>query len=626
MTGSAFDFEEALRAQIIDRPRRTAIHSVVDEITRPKFRASGARAYASRTVEHRRKYAGDPWGYFFDVLGATLTKQQDEVLELLEASTRVLVPSANNQGKTFLAAGYGVYIFDAVAALPDEENGLEEQGARIILPGPDHDTVFETIYSEMLTHAARAESRGFLMPGERSDRSVLWRVRAKWNVEVLSPPNKVGQNVSHTASGRHHRNQIAIIEEGQGVGEPLWLASEGMCSSHGNKIFSPFNPTEPTGAAYQRSRNGSYRVYVMDAFKHPNVLERKPVIPDAVDFAVIDTRVRTDCRDRGPYPGPPIEPEFGDFVYALPPLNGDGVAIPERGGRKDGIPGHRDGTPRVYRPSGAFQAQIRGQWPSSSDTGLFDAASWDAGVQRWKAGADPQKTPTRVGCDPARRGGDEIVGVPAWGENADALLRAFALAEQTGPKAVERLRETRRIRSGLPEVFPKGDGVDVAERYHARWPDSPLVVDEGGVGASPYDHLNRVLKHDVVAVAFSETPLERVPGEPYADNMRVQLYVRAAMLVARGLVDPPDDAQLREEVLATDLLPGAGKIIEEFDATKKRLAKRRVQTVRLPEKDDIKKRIGRSPDRADAWVLSLFQPPPAKQRDYDFSSIPPIQR
>lgn len=581
----------------------------------------GARSQATRTARARRRYAGDPWAYFADILGWTLTPQQEEALAVMEAETRVLLPSGNNLGKTFLIGGFGVYVMDAVAALPDAENGAEEQGARILLPGPDHDTVFETVYAEMLSHAARAEARGHLMPGERSDRSVLWRVRAKWHVEVLTPPKRVGQNVAHTASGRHHRNQIALIEEGQGVEEPLWRAAEGMCSSPGNKIISPFNPTEPSGPAYARAQSGGYRVVHLDAFEHPNVKERRAVVPDAVDVAVIDQRVRTDCRDRGPWPGTPLEPDYGDFVYALPPARGaagSAAGAAELGPRADGQLGAPGGALRVYRPNGPFTAQVRGRWPASSDSGLFNSADLDAAMRAWREAKRPPGAPDRVGGDIAREGTDDTVTAPAWGDAADVLLRAYAEAQEqeAAPAALAQLLAARRAYVGELRVFPKGDGPETAQRIARVYPDSPLVLDEGGVGSSPLDHLTRVLGQEAIGVSFGAAALPRVPGEPWTDNLRTQLYVRAAMVVARGLVLVPHDPLLREELLAHWLEESSrtAEVLVTRKGQPARRVKQRVPSVALPEKKEIKKRIGRSPDRADAFVLSLFSPPTPKPK------------
>lgn len=571
----------------------------------------GAKAQAAREVAARRRYVGDPWAYHRDIFGVDLTPQQDGVLELLNRATRVLIPSANNVGKTFLLAGWGIYCFDVLGAL--EGDGEAELGGRILLPGPDHPTVFATIYSRMLALALRAERRGHLMPGERSENSVLWRVRPEWEMEAFSPPKRVGQQVAHTASGRHHRNQRALIEEGQGVPEAVWKAAEGMCSSEGNQVASSFNPTEPMGPAFQRAQSSTYRVIHLNALEHPNVRARENVVAGAVAFSVIDARVRDDTRDRGPYPATPLEPEQHDVVYALPPEGGD--VAEEHGPREDGIPGHPDGQPRVYRPNAAFTAQVLGQWASDADGGLFRPGDWDAGVHRWRQRPDPSTPPDRVGADMAREGGDETTAAPAWGETGGAILRLYADAQLDGAAAVERIRHENRARVGEIRVLAKGDGVDTAQALDKLFPRSPFIMDESSVGSSPYDHLTRVMGRDATGVSFSNTPLDPLPGEPYSENLRTQLYVRAAMLVNRGLVDPPDDPLLREEILAHRVEP-TRKTVERRDPRTHRIEKIRVDAVALISKDDIKKLIGRSPDRADAFVLSVFDAPPRKARTH----------
>jgi len=577
---------------------------------------SRAPAGAFRDAAQRRAFAGDPWKYTTDILGWTLTPQQERVLEVVESSTRVLVPSANNVGKTWFGALYAVYRFDAVAALPDPEAGLEEQGARILLPGPSHDAVRHTIYAKILTHAARAEKRGFVMPGYRSERSVYWQVRPEWNMEVLSPPKKRGQAVAHTASGRHHANMVAIVEEGQGVVEPIWLAVEGMCSGHGNIIFSIFNPTESRGPAYARVKDGGWRVVHLDAFAHPNVRSRAIVVGGgAVSFSGVDERVRLQCRNRGPYPKTKPDPGRNDFVYALPPWK-DGAPDPTPGARKDKKRGSPKGRLRVFRPNGTFEAQVLGQFPTASDVSLFQRSAWEAAVERWKASTDPAEPPDIVGCDPAREGADDTMLAPRWGPGAEELLRAHAEAEKESEAAVQRVR-ARRARIGELVMIPKGDGPSTARGTAAAFPASPVNVDEGGVGASTLDHLFRVLEHDAVGVSFSASPPQPVPGEPWSENLRTAMYVRASMAVNLGLCDVPPDPDLREECFAVEVIMKS-RVAQTLKG--REWIKDRVDSVLLIPKEQIIALIGRSPDRSDAFVLSLLQP----ERDRDVGGITAI--
>lgn len=569
------------------------------EITGGMIRRRGA----TRDVDKRRAYAGDPWRYMTDVVGIKLTNQQEAVLEKIEKEDRVLVPSATNMGKTFLLAAYALYRFDAVAALPSEEEDLEEQGALILLPGPDEKTVQNTIYKRMVMLAARAEVRGHLMPGVfRSERAVNWVVRPDWMVEPFSPPKKTGQEVAHTVSGRHHRNMIAVVEEGQAAEEALWLAIEGTCTGQGNKIFSTFNPTESRGPTYKRAHSDvRYKVIHLSALDHPNIKRRELVVGGAMSFQEIDARVRTQCKDLGRRRP---NPKFRDFYYALAPEN-----TPERGPRRDGVPGHPDAPVRTFRPSGIFQSQALGQWPTSSSTMLFDGVKLQESVERWASGTTPERPPDRVGGDLAYVGADndDVFTAPAWGDDAARLIRRYleAQAEDEGGEgaAVARLLEHDRIRVGELVQIPNGDGPEVGSAIVAAWPGCPhFVVDIGGPGTSAFDYMNRIAGVNVSGVSFGESAGEPSSLEDWYENVRAAMYCRLALLLNLGLVDLPNDLKLLEELRVVRTLYKSRMVARVLEEP------RRMPSVLLIPKDEIKKLLGRSPDRADAVVLALFDP------------------
>ena len=557
---------------------------------------------AERSIDQRRAYVNRPADYIENVLQIYLTPQQGDALNLIETQNRVLIPSGHNLGKTFLLSAYGIYYFDAIGSQEDEVNRKDQQGARILLPGPDHNTIYMTVYSEMLVHAARAEGAGHLMPGRRSEDSVLWKVGPKWEMEAMAPMKRVGRAVAHSASGRHHANQIALVEEGQGVDESLWQAVEGTCTSQGNKIISSFNPTENSGPTYKRAREGTYSVIHLDGFDHPNVKFRAYSIPAAVDFQFVDDMVR-ECSDRGPYPDSRPDTDYDDFVYALPPVRG----AAEFGPREDGHRGHPKGELRVFRPTPLFQAKVRGKWPTTATTGLFTPGDWDAAVTRWNDGGDPEEDPPdSVGIDPARQGADDTCAAPRWGMSAVKLLREYQFAEEElDEQMLKEIRDHRRVRVGRIRAIGKGDGEEVARALAHRFPASPWVLDEAGVGTSVLDFSLRVFGMEAYGVSFAGRPDEPLSGQRLADNMRAQLYLRAAMLVNRGLCDVPDDPLLREEAMATNIIESSRTVKEQ--ARNGKLVKTKKSSIRIEEKANIKQRIGRSPDRLDAFVLSLHE-------------------
>lgn len=553
------------------------------------------RAEVTRDPDERRRLAGDPWRYIRDVLGYRLVPDQEHAIDLIIRHRRLLLPSGNGTGKTFLLAAMGLYYFDAVAAMPDEDLGLEEQGAIILLPGPDHATIFSTIYSAMLQHADHAERRGYKMPGRRSDNSVLWRVGPRWQIEAISPRERKGREVEHSASGRHHRNMIAIIEEGQGVPEPVWKGSEGMCSGEDNRIVSAFNPTESSGPCYKRARGRTYQVFHISALQHPNVIERRPVIPGAISVMVIDERIREECRDLGRAGEVTPDDTELDFVWTLP-----------------------GSEPHVYRPSAAFTAQVLGQWPRGVVGSLFDAAALDRSMARWTSRRQPDTPPDLVGVDPAREGRDSTRAAPRWGDDAEALLRAFADAKAKGEQAaaaIAALRESRRQYVGPSRLLPKGDGVDTATTLVTMFPASPFAIDDGGIGASVYDHTTRVIGRQAHPVSFGGAAQPPTPGEPWSENVRTQLYVRTAILLAIGLVDAPHDPELREELLAHTTKPRTRSVTERGEDGIERKVRR--SSVLLIEKEEVKRLIGRSPDRADAFVLAVNGDPSPKPTPWE---------
>jgi hypothetical protein len=608
---------EQLGARVMQLPpglRHRALEAI-KVIYPPRVDVDGAIAapsgLAPRDAAQRRKYANDPWAYFRDIFGYWLTPDQEEALALIEKFDRVLLPSGNNTGKSWLLGAYGAYRLDAVAALPDESLGVEEQGGQLLLPGPDHQTIFSTIYQKMLSHARRAESRGFAMPGRRSENSVLWRAGPHWQVEAFSPKLGVGEGVSAGASGRHHRNQVAVIEEGQGVAESIWLGTEGMCSGTGNKIISSFNPIAPRGPAYKRSRGKTYVSLHISALNHPNVRERREVVSGAIGVDKIDARVRSEeCLDMGPAASTVPDAEHHDFVYACPVVD-----APEIGPRTDGVLGHPNFEPHVYRPGDTFVAQVLGQWPKTSSASLFDPAACDRATARWLEGRDPATPPDNVGIDPAREGRDSSGTAPRWGRDAEPLLREYAEAVRKGDaRKVDALRAERQ-RVGVIQIIPKGDGVFVAEEVRRRFPSSPFTCDDGGVGASVLDHLRHVLMASIVGVSFGGGVQEPTPGEPWSENTRTQLYVRAARMLAFGLVDMPNDPQLREELLVHTTKPKSRTVTVLDDNGVER--KVRVSSLLLLDKDSVKKLLGRSPDRADTFVLAVNGDPAPKPTPWE---------
>jgi hypothetical protein len=559
---------------------------------------------AKRDIDHRRSFFGDPWKYAADVFGYTLYPDLERLIDACMRNTRVLAPAANDLGKTFGITLWATYRYDVVAAMPDDDAGLEQQGCLILLPGPTEDGVFATTYLALVKHFERAVRRGFGMPGWWSHKSINMRAGPDWYVEAICPQIVAGEEVAHAASGRHHRqNLIVVIEEGQAVREAVWLAMDGSASGTNDTIVSPFNPDIPVGPARDRAESGEWEVIHMSALDHPNVRQRRIVIPGAVSHKSIDRAVRDQCKDMGRASARACDPKFNDFLYAVPP-RGSNLVDPRP--RTDGHPGHADAELHVYRPNAMFTAQRLGRWPLGESALLFTPEHLQESALRWAAGEDPDRPPDAVGLDPARYG-DDAVTTPRWGPPAGELLKRYHEAARAGTAAADRFRADpkNRIRCGEPRVMPKGDGHALADAACMEFPRSPFVVDQGG-GDSVIDQMRNALSRDVLAIPFGGTPWDPVEGERPAVDMRAAMYIRAAELYTYGLIDSPMPTKLKKDLLAHYVvkLVYRAKDVEVDGGWQKT----KTPAARVIDKPEIKKKTGRSPDYGDSHVLSLVEP------------------
>ena len=562
-------------------------------------RERSARSVATRDPIHRRRYADDPWAYIADILGITLSQPQKKALDAVTSHDRILLAGANNVGKTVLDACIALWFLDARGALPGGD--FEERGARVLLVGPDHSTIFQTVYAEMLSLARRAEARGHLMPGSRSTASVNWKVREKWGVEPFAPAKKAGQKQAHSAAGRHQREQLAILCEAQGIPEPVWKGVEGMCSTQGNRILAETNPTEAHGPFHSRSRLQSWRLVHLSALEHDNITDRRLIIPEAISWQKLESRIRDQCEELGPWPEVQPNAGYDDFIYALTPKD----AEDSEQTRSDGFLGSAEGEPRVYRPRANFAPQSLGRYPKGGEQSLFDPAALDEAMARWREVHAPEIPPDRVGLDSAYGQGDAICAAGAWGADATTLLSRYQEAMANGSQdAIDLLREHQRAYVGRLHILPAARPPETARWMLDRFPQSHWMVEHAGGGEGVCDHARTTLRfYNYSKINPSDAAPPRLDEEAACDNVRASLYVRAAMLVQRGLVDVPDDPMLRQELMAMKLV---------YDRTTVQDGQR-VQVARVTSKKDLLKTLGRSPDRATAFVFALCQPDPGER-------------
>lgn len=193
----------------------------------------------------------------------------------------------------------------------------------------------------------------------------------------------------------------------------------------------------------------------------------------------------------------------------------------------------------------------------------------EAAMQRWKV-EGKQGQMDSLGCDVARGGADQTIIASRYGTWFDGL-KVFPGAETPNGPVVAGL-----IVSALRDAAPVH--IDIS----------------GGYGGSPFDHLQengyQVVGINNAATDLSLNQFDKETGQLKFRNNRAFLMWRL-----REALDPdkgehlalPPDTQLKADLCAP-------------------LWKLTAQGIQIELKDEIIKRIGRSPDRGDAVILAFI--------------------
>lgn len=213
------------------------------------------------------------------------------------------------------------------------------------------------------------------------------------------------------------------------------------------------------------------------------------------------------------------------------------------------------------RDTGMFRARVLGKWPEQGDDILISQQLVERAQERWKGmhGSEVKRTLEAVGCDVARFGNDETV-----------IYKIFDGGYV--PDCV--------VKRGQDLMQTAGDLMKFAQ---AGLLASRIGVDDAGLGGGVTDRL-------------------REQGK----------YVRACN-GGEGATHPDDFVNLRAEMwwaLRTELenatlaLPPDPKL--KGDLTNLKYSYDSRGRVMLEKKQDLKSRIGRSPDRGDALAIAVW--------------------
>jgi phage terminase large subunit len=226
----------------------------------------------------------------------------------------------------------------------------------------------------------------------------------------------------------------------------------------------------------------------------------------------------------------------------------------------------RDQIEKYGRDNPWVLVNVFGKFPPGSLNTLIGPDECAEAIKRHYRPEEYANAPKVLGVDVARFGDDASVIFPRQG------LAAFA-----------------------PMKFRNLDGIQGAgavARKMADWKaDAVFIDDTGGWGASWIDNL-RLLGHAPIAIGFAARP-----NDPRYENKRSEMYFEAIDWIRRG-----------------GALPDCPELVASLSQTTYSF---RGDRLLLEPKEQLKQRLGYSPDEGDAFALTFAQPVAAREVYYD---------
>ncbi len=510
------------------------------------------------------KYHDDPVGFARDCLQLWMTSKQEELLKsLLKPPYRTLGLSANEQGKT---------VTMAVAALWWHKT----RGPAIILTtAPKFDQVKDLLWKEMRRLAKRLpEPTPFQPKACRIDRG---------------PDDFVVGVTARDATsfqGHHGPNMLFLCDEATGIDPEFWEAIESMFSPPGHAWLACFNPTSTSAQVYfefsryeSAVRKGSRRpwhVVTMSGLDHPNIAAElkglEPPIPHAMRMEKFGRLLAQWSTLTGANPFLPVGhidgPAPGDVVW--PPVWA--VEYCQR----------MNVQPRVYRPGPEAQARLLARFPDEGGSAIWGKGDWLSAC-RELPGQSPFDEPIDIlpelGCDIAREGDDMT--------ETHARCAYVSILHQIASKRPP--HETAGHLKDLARWLSDWHNRRKSHLHPRCEPEHvPIKIDDDAAGGTIGGYLREAGFNAIQVSAASNAN-----DTQYYPNRRSELWFVTAEMARRGELDLSRlDIDTREE-LQRQAITCTWKMDSEG---------RRV----VEKKEDLKKRLKRSPDGCDAMNLAYY--------------------
>jgi len=530
-------------------------------------------------------YGRNPVGFCVDVLKQNLTDDVKRMLNTIVENRITVAVSANATGKTHGAACASIWF---KKSLPN---------------------------SQVITATAP--------PSERNLKAKLWgeiRTQIKLSPKVFTgdkinnlyiedgnDPKSFIQGVTIPMSGSedereakfsgiHAPNLFFVLDEGDAIPDEIYRAIESCMSGGFCRMLVMFNPKRRMGAVYRMIRDGKCAQVSMIAFDHPNVKTGVETIVGAV------TREQT-VRRINEWTAPVSEGDDPTHAcFDVPSFLVGATATDDKGTEYPPLP---KGKRIIKEPQFAYM--VLGEYPLQSTYQLISVDWIDNARTRWDAYVAVNGKVPPIGVS-------AVMGLDAadLGEDSNTLCTRYG---------------------GFVHDIKSWHGMDpqqIAKRasliYHER--EGFIVnVDSTGVGAGFAPNMNltfRLKCHkcgNVIADPQKDSKLSPVLEQMKCAKCDSAVLMEVIYCNAKRIMvasSPTEKTEMGEfgvlrdqlwwsvrEWLRADMgsmLPPSERLVEELSIPEYEI---RSGKIKIMDKEQMRKELGRSPDEADALCLTF---------------------
>jgi len=496
-------------------------------------------------------YRNDWNAFASDIFKSKLDRDQQEILSAIQTDRRVSVRSGTSRGKDYVAAVASL-CFLYLTPWFDKKTGDLVHNTKVALVAPTG----RQIKNIMIPEVSRLfnKARGIL-PGYPFSDGIRMTDYKEWFLTGF----KAGDDNVEAWSGFHAANVMVVITEASGLNQITFDSIEGILQGN-SRLVLMFNPNNTTGEAYTSQSSPLYSKFTLNDLNAPNVTNQRLLNMGKITGAEFDERF---------IPGQ-VDYEWIDEKIRKP---GWVVEVPYSQVMKDSHDFEWEG--RWYRPGDLFRVKVLGQFPEESEDTLIPLSWLESANKRWddyveKNGMTTQET-LRLGVDVAGMGRDNTIFCYRYGN--------FVSKIETLPPSIKKATVHMAI---------AGQVVTHLENQMTK-----AFIDTIGEGAGVYSRIIELGKNNAYSAksSFGTKGLTDETGVRKFANMRAYMFWKL-----RDYLNPAFDYQLalpRNDMLTQELTEHTYEVGSNGK-------------IQIEKKDDIKERLGRSPDLADSLALTFF--------------------